>query len=524
MGGVAVSILSSAESTRAKLSWSFDDEPESPAALIAKPARAQWRSVYAKKLVFGDTFFVVSAIAIAHWLRFSVLPASDGGLASTPMLAPTQGGLYYPLVSAVIAAGWLATLMVYRTRSPRVIGEGAEEYRRVVVATMGTFGAVAIASMLFKLDVARGYLAIALPLGIVGLVFGRMLARRVVVIARRRRGAFVTPVVAVGDVRAVRGMTQSMARNAASGYSVVGACITGSYGRDVLDVPTVGLIPVYGNEKAVVHAVASTGADTVALTATEHLGPSGIRDLSWDLEKLDVDLVISPGMADVAGPRLTMRPVAGLPLIHVEKPQYNGAQRFEKRAFDLMFSLFVVIVTLPLTVAVGVAIKLTSRGPMFYLSERIGMDGKPFQMIKFRTMVVDADRQLDSLIELNESVGGVLFKMRRDPRVTPLGQILRRYSIDELPQFINVLRRDMSVVGPRPPIGREVQSYDDDVKRRLLVRPGITGLWQVSGRSNLSWEESVRLDLFYVENWSMVSDFMICMKTVRAMVGHSGAY
>jgi len=474
--------------------------------------RRQWRDGYARKLFAVDTPIVVAAVAISYWLRFRVLPVTG------------YTDVDYPVVSTLFVIGWMSGLAACRTRSPRVIGDGVEEYRRVVGATMSVFGAIAIVSMLFKLEIARGYLAIALPLGLVGLLVGRVLARRAVARARRVHGAYITPVVAVGDVRAVTSMTKSMASADLSGYVVVGACITGGYGRDVLDVPDVGEIPVFGDESAVLSAVDHTQAETVALTATEHLGPSGIRDLSWELEKLDVDLIVSPGMADVAGPRLIMRPVAGLPLIHVEKPQYSGTQRFEKRAFDVLFSGLVLIMTLPLTMLIGLAIKLTSRGPMFYLSDRIGLDGEPFRMIKFRTMIVDADKQVEGLLSLNDSVGGVLFKMRDDPRVTPLGKILRRYSLDELPQFINVLLRDMSVVGPRPPLPCEVLSYDYQAKRRLLVRPGITGLWQVSGRSDLSWEESVRLDLFYVENWSMMADLLIVIKTVRAMLGHSGAY
>jgi exopolysaccharide biosynthesis polyprenyl glycosylphosphotransferase len=219
-----------------------------------------------------------------------------------------------------------------------------------------------------------------------------------------------------------------------------------------------------------------------------------------------------------------MRPVAGLPLIHVEKPQYNGAKRFQKRAFDVVFSGLVLVFSLPVTVAVAIAVKVSSAGPVFYRSERIGLDGKPFQMIKFRTMVNDADRQIDQLVSLNEISGGVLFKIRGDPRVTPIGRVLRRYSLDEIPQFLNVLKGDMSVVGPRPPLAREVITYDDEVKRRLLVRPGISGLWQVSGRSDLSWQDSVRLDLFYVENWSMMADFVIVVKTARAVLSGSGAY
>jgi exopolysaccharide biosynthesis polyprenyl glycosylphosphotransferase len=233
---------------------------------------------------------------------------------------------------------------------------------------------------------------------------------------------------------------------------------------------------------------------------------------------------VSPGIVDVACPRLTVRPVAGLPLINVDKPQYHGAKRFQKRAFDICFSLLALLAASPVMMVAAVAVKLTSHGPVFYRAERIGLDGVPFRMIKFRTMVVDADRRLAEVANRNESVGGVLFKIRRDPRVTRAGRLLRRYSIDELPQFINVVRGDMSVVGPRPPLRSEVETYDHRVRRRLLVRPGITGLWQVSGRSDLSWDDSVRLDLSYVENWSMLSDLAIAAKTVGAVCCGSGAY
>ena len=242
-------------------------------------------------------------------------------------------------------------------------------------------------------------------------------------------------------------------------------------------------------------ALTETRCDAVALTTTEILGARGIRDLSWELERRGIDLMVAPGVVDVAGPRLTMRPAAGFPLIHVEKPQYDGAKRFEKRAFDAVFAGFVLLVTLPLFLAVAAAVKLSSTGPVFYRSDRIGLDGKPFQMFKFRTMVADG-------------VGP-------GSRVTPVGRVLRKYRIDELPQFLNVLKRDMSVVGPRPSLTAEAVTYDQYVKRRLLVRPGMTGLWQVSGRAKLSWDDSVRLDLFYVENWSMMADVRIVLKTIR---------
>jgi exopolysaccharide biosynthesis polyprenyl glycosylphosphotransferase len=330
--------------------------------------------------------------------------------------------------------------------------------------------------------------------------------------------------IAVGDPRAVQGLASALSREPGHGYRVIAACVPGGSSLTAIEVPGQPPIPILGDEDCVETAVVQTGADTVALTATEHLGPEGIRDLSWRLDSLGLDLLVSSGVSDVAAPRLTMWPVAGLPLIRVDRPQYSGAKRFQKRAFDICFASLVLIATLPLLVLVAAAIKLTSKGPVFYLSERIGLDGKPFSIIKFRSMVADAEAHLESLIALNESEGDVLFKMRHDPRVTRVGRFIRRYSIDELPQFVNVLMRQMSVVGPRPPLRREVDMYDDHVRRRLLVRPGITGLWQVSGRSDLSWEDSVRLDLSYVENWSMLNDLLLVLKTARVVLNGAGAY
>jgi exopolysaccharide biosynthesis polyprenyl glycosylphosphotransferase len=398
-----------------------------------------------------------------------------------------------------------------------------EEYRRVLSATLSTISVVAVTLMIFRPEYARGYLALAFPLGLVFLVISRSACRRVLGYYRRR-GRCVTTVVAVGNPAAVRSLVQSLERAWGYGYSVVGVCLTGRPGGGTLDVPGVGPLPVLGDEHQVEQAIIQVNADTVALTTTEHLGHEGVRELSWELDRLGVDLVVSPGMADVAGPRLTMRPVAGLPLIHVEKPQYSGTKKLQKRAFDVCVSLTVLTITFPLLLASAIAIKLTSHGPVFYRSERIGLDGKPFPMIKLRTMVDNADQLVADLADLNEMDGGVLFKIRLDPRITAVGRILRRYSIDELPQFINVLRKEMSVVGPRPPLPCEADAYTDRVRRRLLVLPGITGLWQVSGRADLSWDDSVRLDLSYVENWSISADLLIAIKTVRTVLGGAGAY
>ena len=472
----------------------------------------RWQRRYIRTLIVTDIVVVFAAMACAQMVRLG-----------RPITALDPASIYFSVLSVFIAVIWLALLAAYRTRSPRVVGAGVEEYRRVMSATLATIGLVAVLLMIFRPEFARGYLAVAFPLGLAFLLIGRNVARYSL-IRQRRRGRCVVSVLAVGDARAVRSLVQSLSRGWGYGYSVVGVCLTGRSSGGTIDIPGVGTLPVLGDETTVHDAILKSNAETVALTTTDHLGPEGVRELSWDLHKLGVDLVVTPGVVDVAGPRLTIRPVAGLPLIHVEKPQYSGTKKVQKLAFDYFVSLSALFITLPVMIVAAIAIKLTSKGPVFYRSERIGLEGEPFQMIKFRTMVDGADKQVASLSDVNESVGGVLFKIKQDPRITAVGRLLRKYSIDELPQFFNVLRRDMSVVGPRPPLRREVDTYNDQVRRRLLVLPGITGLWQVSGRSDLSWEDSVRLDLSYVENWSITNDLLIAAKTVRTVATGSGAY
>ncbi|UMB70696.1 sugar transferase [Mycobacterium paraterrae] len=480
---------------------------------VTSQSARRWQYQYSRRLRLTDAVIVCAAVALAQFVRFGDSPH-----------ASVYSGEMMTVFSVVFAALWLTSITAFRARSIRIIGAGIEEYRRIVSASFWTFGIIAMVTLLAKIFLARGYLAVALPVGTLGLLASRALWRYYIA-GQRVRGKYQTMVLAIGDRKGVLHLIEELTRNPRAGYVVVGAGIPG-YGPSRGKALAVRgqQIPILGDESHALAAIARCKADTVALTGTERFGAQGIRQLMWRLETMDVDLVVAPGVMDVAEGRLALRPVAGFPLLHVEKPQYQGAKSFQKRAFDSCFALAALIGTAPLLIAAAIAIKLSSKGPVFYPSERIGLDGKPFTMLKFRTMVDGADRQIPQLLALNESEGGVLFKIREDPRVTSVGRILRRFSIDELPQFINVLKQDMSVVGPRPPLPREVLQYDGDVKRRLLVKPGVTGLWQVNGRSDLPWEESVRLDLSYVDNWSMASDFLLIAKTLKAVVASDGAY
>ncbi len=478
-------------------------------------AHVPWQARYSRWLVLSDAAAVLLAVGLAHFLRFGSFPGDT----------PVSGRLPFLELSSVIAAGWMLALTINRSRSPRVTGCGIEEYRRVWVGTLSVFGAIAIVSMLLKLEIARAYLIIALPLGLAALTLSRWLARRYVLRERLRHGRFLTRVVAVGTISSVRELAESLAREPGHEFQIVGACVNDGDAGHQIELPAGPAIPIFGDESEAARAAVVTGSRAVTVTSSEQLSARDLRELSWELEKSDVDLVVSPGVVDVAGPRVHMRPVAGLPLIYLEKPQYHGAKRFQKRLFDLVFSSTALLCGLPLLVAIVLAVKLTSRGPVLYRQERIGLDGVPFRVFKFRTMVNGADGMVGDLAKLGlASSPRDQFKFVDDPRVTPVGRILRKTSLDELPQFINVLKRDMSVVGPRPQVAAEVSAYDDSARRRLLVRPGITGLWQISGRSNLSWEDSMRLDLLYVENWSMANDFVIALKTAKVMLSRDGAY
>jgi exopolysaccharide biosynthesis polyprenyl glycosylphosphotransferase len=259
------------------------------------------------------------------------------------------------------------------------------------------------------------------------------------------------------------------------------------------------------------------------VTSASETAAQYLRQLSWQLEGTGIELLVAPGLIEVAGPRLHIRPFEGLPLLSIEQPCFEGWRRVIKGGADRAVAGLVLVLLAPVLAGIALAVKLNSPGPVLYRQERVGLNGRSFTMLKFRSMVVDADRRLEDLRGDNIS-DGLLFKMRSDPRVTPVGRLLRRLSLDELPQLFNVLRGTMSLVGPRPPLPGEVARYDTSVSRRLLVKPGLTGLWQISGRSDLSWEESVRLDLRYVENWSLAMDALILWKTGRAVLSRSGAY
>ncbi|GAC1441311.1 MAG: sugar transferase [Mycobacteriales bacterium] len=487
---------------------SMPPQPDPVCAVAAEPPAAdsaRWLRRYVVILVAVDAAALLMAGAVAVWARFGATPREVQGLS-------------YYLIAALLGLGWWAALALGRCYERRFVGSGNEEYRRLGNASVRVVAAVALVSYSFKLEVARGFVAVVLPLGFVFLLAGRYMARTALYRARRA-GRCSHRVLVVGAPDHVEDLVRALSREPLAGLKVVGACLTA---RDTLEVDGVR-VPVMGALSSIALAMTAVQADTVAVAASPGINAEALRQLSYQLEGTGVDLLVAPALTNVAGTRISIRPVAGLPLLHVDEPELAGGRKLMKGIFDRAGSALLLFLLMPLLLGIGATVVLTSRGPMIFRQMRVGRNGRQFCVWKFRSMQADAESQLQVLAPLNEC-DSVLFKIRRDPRVTPVGRFLRRYSLDELPQLVNVLRGQMSLVGPRPPLPSEVERYDGNVRRRLLVKPGITGLWQVSGRSNLSWEDAVRLDLQYVDDWSLGLDVLVLMRTVLAVLRGSGAY
>jgi exopolysaccharide biosynthesis polyprenyl glycosylphosphotransferase len=412
---------------------------------------------------------------------------------------------------------WVVSVKLAGGYDSRFIGVGTDEFRRVFNAGICLTACVAIISYATKTELARGYVVIALPsLTMLDLLARFTLRKRLHRL--RALGSCMRKVVVVGHQDVVADLAAVLRRETYHGLWLVAACVAGTTRLGEIDS-----IPVISGLDKVADTVERYDADTVAVLSCPEMSGTTLRNLAWELEKTGTDLCVAPALLDVAGPRTTIRPVAGLPLLHMDHPEFTGIRRIIKAAFDRTAAGLALLLLSPLFAAIIAVIRLADRGPGLFRQTRVGQDGRVFTVYKFRTMVVDAEARKSHLASLNES-DGVLFKMRRDPRITPVGAWLRRWSLDELPQLINVLIGDMSMVGPRPALPQEAALYGDHVRRRLAVKPGITGLWQVNGRSDLSWDESVRLDLRYVENWSFVLDLQILWKTASAVFTGSGAY
>ena len=462
----------------------------------------------------------------ARYLRYSDIAIVALTLVVIGIILPSRGGDYldiegaglvpYWVVLLVIGIVWLVSLSVMDSRNENIVGQGPLEYSRLLHGSIAGFLVVLAVAFFLRADLSRVIFVLGAPMGLLLLLLSRWLWRQWLR-GKQRRGEFVHRAVVIGDVAKVRHIISVISRTEGTGYHIVGAVTSHPSNR-----PTVADVEILGDYGQVAAAVDRVGADTLIVASADDLEPKTMRRLGWSMAERDVEWIVAPAMTDIAGPRIHTRPVAGLPLVHVAFPTMEGSPAFLKRAMDLIGSSVLIVVLSPVILVVALVVKLSSPGPVFYRQERIGQLGKSFGMIKFRSMVLNADHQLQDLLAEQGSQDTPLFKIVNDPRVTPAGGFLRRYSLDELPQLFNVFLGEMSMVGPRPQRPAEVALYDDDAHRRLLVKPGMSGLWQVSGRSSLPWEDALRLDLYYVENWSLAQDFVILFRTLKAVFRPEG--
>jgi exopolysaccharide biosynthesis polyprenyl glycosylphosphotransferase len=455
---------------------------------------------YVRQVAIADFAAAVVAAIAAAGVRFGVNPNGR-----------------YLVLSLVLPLLWVIAVRVFGGYEWRFLGTGADEFRRVLNAGLSLTGALALISYAVNNELSRLYLIVSMQV-IVVLDLAVRFALRKRLHHLRQRGECMSTVVAVGHEMAVGQLIRELRREPHHGLQVVAACLAGESAAS-----EVAGVPVVGDLDDTASVVRNLSAGTVAVLSCPEMDGMKLRTLAWELEKTGTDLCVAPALLDVAGPRTTVRPTAGLTLLHVDHPQLSGPRQMVKDLFDRCAATFLLVVLAPLMLAIAVAVKLSDKGPALFTQTRVGKGGRQFRIYKFRTMVVNAESLLSEIRDKNEN-DGVLFKIRQDPRITAIGAKLRKSSLDELPQLINVLRGEMSLVGPRPALPQEAAQYADHVRRRLVVKPGLTGMWQVNGRSELSWDETVRLDLRYVENWSFALDIQILWKTVSVMLHGSGAY
>lgn len=463
--------------------------------MIPRSSLPPWLARFTASVVAADiTAVVVSSALYAWW----------GTAALDTLLVGT----------AVVTVLTALALLVARAWVPGVLGQGTTEFARLSSGMAGAAVAIGLAGLALDLPQARPWVFGVLPVACVLAASARMVLRAGLH-RRRRAGEAMRSVLAVGSVESVAALVARTDRARHEGFAVTAVCVPDGVTGQVAGVPVVGSV------EEVEQVAAAGGFDVVSVGRSPGWTSSDLRRLAWSLESSPVELVVDPGLMEIAGPRLHTAAIDGMPLLQLTEPRFTGLPWVIKSCFDRAGALGLLVLLSPLLLAVAVAVRRDG-GPVFFRQLRVGADGREFRMVKFRSMVVDAEARLAALAAANEG-SGPLFKMRADPRVTRVGAVLRRYSLDELPQLFNVLCGSMSLVGPRPPLPTEVAVYERAAQRRLLVKPGMTGLWQVSGRSDLSWEESVRLDLRYVENWTFALDLQILVRTVRAVRG-GGAY
>lgn len=475
-------------------------------ATISKLAWHSWRLRYVVGLLIVDLVGAFVAMTLCYVLR-------PGAATSSIEVFDTHLPYGALLLSAIPV--WLLSLSVAGAYHGRHLGEGISDYRLPWVVGLQSMAVVAIASYALHMQVSRSLVLVYFPALLATALAGRF-GLRLILAAARRQGVGLRRLLLAGNESTIRKVADHLAsRNGGHGYEVVAVCAPLSAGTEI--ATRAGPLRCLGAPDDLVEVARELDVDAVAVVGDGSFTTSTLQRIAWDLESSHVELLVAPDVVDLAGPRIAVAPVVGLPLLHISEPRIGGRGRRWKVVYERLLGIPLLLLALPVMAVVALVIFVGSGRPILYRQERIGKRGETFSMLKFRTMVPGADSLREELAGENEHEGA-LFKIRNDPRITRVGRVLRKYSLDELPQLFNVLAGDMVLVGPRPCLAHETSEFDDAARRRFMAKPGLTGLWQVSGRSDLPWQEAVRLDLYYVENWSPLLDLLILFRTLRVVL------
>lgn len=473
--------------------------------------RPNWEADLVRRTVIVDLLSFVAAAALSWALRGSVV---------TDNLRFFGVHIPYGVIGIIGIPAWLITLSAMHAYDRSLVGSSPAEYSSVARASFVLFTIVCALAFLGGVTMSRALFAVFFPLLLAFSLLSRYAVRKQLH-RRRTTGRHLRRVVLVSRTSAIANVTDHFRRTPHAGYEVVGAYLPGLHERKTAP-PNVD-VALLGEPDDLIRDLDDLAIDAVALSGGDLFETESLRSLAWKLHDTGIQLLMAPDLAEIAGPRIVSRPAAGLPLLLVDEPHTGGFAQFVKSVVERTVAFFTCVLLTPVFALIAIAVKMSSPGPVLFRQTRVAKDGRHFSMLKYRSMVDGAEHMVQDLAEHNDH-DGVLFKIKDDPRVTKVGGFIRKYSIDELPQLWNVVRGEMALIGPRPPLPSEVEKYADTTRRRLMVKPGITGLWQVSGRSDLSWDESVRLDLYYVENWSPVLDAIILAKTLKAVLAGKGAY
>lgn len=488
--------------------------PRTVASDATPHLRANGRS-YMRRLICTDLMIITASLALPLWQQID----AAGGLqiASEKAIQMSVWGVF-------LTIAWMIVLKSFNTHSIGSVAVGLQEYRLLGLSGLALAGLLGIYIGLSGQNELRIFLLYSVPMATAGLMLSRWSWRQWL-IWRSRDGYALSNVLIYGQPADIPYAIRQISRSSSAAYRVVGAVIDGPQNQMAEnEIHAVHpSLPLAYSLNAVETEANRLSADSVLVVGPLSGGTEALQNLGWKLESTGTSLMVASSLTGIADRRVRTSPVDGMPLMVVQPAKFTGARYLVKRSFDIVFSSLALLGLLPVFAAIALLIRLDGPGKIFFRQERAGQDGRPFKMFKFRTMVNDAEARLAELQEANEG-SGPLFKLKDDPRITRCGRWLRKHSLDELPQFLNVLLGDMSVVGPRPPLFSEVDTYEGNTHRRLLLKPGVTGLWQVSGRSNLDWDESVRLDLYYAENWTLLTDLRLIWRTFRVMIKPDGAY